>query len=288
LSNAIPIVVSARMRSARCPGKALAPLAGKPLLEHLLERVATLGGPSRVVLATSVDPENDVLEALAERLGIAVFRGDEEDVLGRYLEVAKRLHAEHVVRVTGDNPLTDLPLIESLSQRHLEADADYTYVPGDALLMGILSEVISRRALERSHREGDDRHRSELVTLYIKENPEKFRIERSELPPELYRPEYRLTVDEPEDVVLMERIFDRLYQPGRVLQTYQAIQLLDSEPALAAINARVRASGVNVRSVALDKRRASEESGATRERSEPGADAPPTRSSSRGWGPREH
>jgi spore coat polysaccharide biosynthesis protein SpsF len=277
------------MKSARCPGKAVAPLAGKPLLEHLLERVASLGGASRVVLATSVDPANDVLVDLAERLGVAVFRGDEDDVLGRYLAIAKRWNAPHVVRVTGDNPLTDLPLIETLCRRHLEADADYTYVPGDALLMGILSEVISRRALETSHREGEDRHRSELVTLYIKENPEKFRIERAELPPELYRPEYRLTVDEPEDVMLMSRIFDRLYEPGRVLHTIQAIQLLDSEPALASINARVRASGVNVRSVALDRdeRRARDNDGTPRERSEPGANAPPT-AGSRGWGPREH
>jgi spore coat polysaccharide biosynthesis protein SpsF len=206
-----------------------------------------------VVLATSVDPANDVLVDLAERLGIAAFRGDEEDVLGRYLEVARKWNAEHVVRVTGDNPLTDLPLIVSLSRRQLEAEADYTYVPGDALLMGILSEVISRRALETSHREGEDRHRSELVTLYIKENPDRFRIERAALPPELYRPEYRLTVDEPEDLALMERIFDRLYRPGRILQTIEAIRLLDSEPDLAAVNAHVQASRVNVRSVALDE-----------------------------------
>jgi len=241
------------MRSSRCPGKAIAPLAGKPLLEHLLERVSSLGGSPRVVLATSVDPANDVLVDLAAGLGVAAFRGDEDDVLGRYLEVARRWQAEHLVRVTGDNPLTDLPLIETLARRHFEADADYTYVPGDALLMGILSEVISTRALETSHREGEVKHRSELVTLYIKENPERFRIERAELPLELYRPEYRLTVDEPEDVMLMERIFDKLYRPGRVLQTIEAIRLLDSEPELASINAHIQASKVNVRSVALDE-----------------------------------
>lgn len=283
------------MRSSRCPGKAIAPLAGKPLLEHLLERVSSLGGPSRVVLATSVDPANDVLVDLAESLGVAAFRGDEDDVLGRHLEVARRWNVEHVVRVTGDNPLTDLPLIDSLSRRQLELDADYTYVPGDALLMGILSEVISRRALETSHRDGEDKHRSELVTLYIKENPERFRIERAELPLELYRPEYRLTVDEPEDVVLMERIFDRLYRPGRIFQTIEAIRLLDSKPELASINAHIQASKVNVRSVALDEtspeheQRAAESSRTLRERSEraPSETAPPTRSSSRGWGPRE-
>jgi spore coat polysaccharide biosynthesis protein SpsF len=249
----ILIVVSARMQSRRCPGKAIAPLAGKPLLSHLFERVSSLGGVERVVLATSVDPANDVLVDLAEGLGVAAFRGDEEDVLSRYVEVARRFRAEHVVRVTGDNPLTDLPLIESLARRHLDENADYTYVPGDALLMGILSEVVSRRALETSHREGEDRHRSELVTLYIKENPERFRIARAALEGDLYRPEYRLTVDEPVDLVLMERIFDRLYRPGTVLQTVEAIRLLDEEPGLSAINAHIRASSVNVRSVALDE-----------------------------------
>lgn len=246
------ILVSARMRSERCPGKAVALLAGKPLLEHLLDRLASIAGPSRVVLATSTSPENDVLVPIADRVGARVFRGDEDDVLGRYLAAARELDAEHVVRVTGDNPLTDLPLIASLVRRHLEKGSDYTYVPGDALLMGILSEVVSRRALARSHEEGEDRHRSELVTLYIKEHPERFHIEKTTLPAELYRPRLRLTVDEPDDVVLMERIFDRLYRPGNALQTIEAVRLLEAEPELAALNARVGPSGVNVRSVSLD------------------------------------
>ena len=209
------------------------------------------------MLATSVAPENDVLVELAEGLGIRTFRGDENDVLGRHLALAETFGADHLVRVTGDNPLTDVPLIESLVAAHLEADSDYTYVPGDALLMGILSEVISRQALATSHRDGEDRHRSELVTLYIKEKPDTFRILRAELPAELYRPEYRLTVDEPDDLVLMERIFDklyrdRLYRSDAVLQTIDAIRLLDEEPQLAEINAHIRHSAANFRSVALD------------------------------------
>ena len=252
------IAVSARMRSERFPGKALAPLAGKPLLTHLLERLSSLGGTSAIVLATSVAAENDVLVETAEALGIRAFRGDENDVLGRHGALVEAFGVDHVVRVTADNPLTDLPLIEALVATHLEADADYTYVPGDALLMGILSEVISRRALEISHRDGDDRHRSELVTLYIKEHPEAFRVVRAELPEKLYRPEYRLTVDEPDDLVLMERIFDKLYRSGTagtagaVLQTIEAIRLLDEEPELAEINADIRTSSANFRSVALD------------------------------------
>jgi len=240
------------MRSERCPGKVMAPLAGKPLLIHLLERLASIGGKRAIVVATSVSSENDVLVEAAETHGVKTFRGDEDDVLGRLLALCRELGAEHLVRVTGDNPLTDLPLIETLVALHLKEDSDYTYVPGDALLMGILTEVISRRALETSHRDGEDRHRSELVTLYIKENPEKFRIARAELPKELYRPHYRLTVDEPDDLVLMGRIFDRLYRSGFVLSTADAIRLLDEEPALAAINAHITHAAHNIRSVKLD------------------------------------
>jgi spore coat polysaccharide biosynthesis protein SpsF len=247
------VVVSARMASARAPGKALAPLHGRPLLEVLLARMAAARGTDGVVLATSVNPENDALQALADRMGVPVFRGDEDDVLRRHLDCARKFRAEHVVRVTGDNPLTDLETIERLVAVHRDRQADYTYVPGDALLMGILPEVIATRALEYSWTKGEPRHRSELVTLYIKENPAAFRIQTAELPEGLYRPEYRLTVDEPEDVRLMQAIFDRLDRPGHVVTTREAIELLDREPALAQINAAARHKGANIRSVELDK-----------------------------------
>lgn len=246
-------VLTARMRSSRLPGKAMAPLAGRPLLEHLMERVLSVKELHGWVLATSTAPENRVLLDLAQRMGMEAFAGDEDDVLGRHVEVARRFGADHVVRVTGDNPLTDLGLIRHLTALHLETSADYTYVPGDALLMGILSEVISRQALEVSHRDGEDRHRSELTTLYIKETSGRFRITRAELAAELYRPSYRLTVDEPEDLVLVSRIFEKLYRPGQVLETLEAIRLLDAEPGLAQVNAKVRHKAANYRSVELDK-----------------------------------
>lgn len=250
MSARVVVVVSARMASSRCPGKALAPLAGRPLLEVLLTRMQASGLP--VVLATSVNPENDALEAAAGRCGVPVFRGDEDDVLRRHVECARAHDADHVVRVTGDNPLTDLETLERLRREHLSAAADYTYVPGDALLMGILPELVSRQALERSWERGEPRHRSELVTLYIKEHPAEFRIRTAELPEGLYRADCRLTVDEAADVELMQRLFERLARPGRLLTTREAIELLDREPELARLNAHLRHKSHNLRSVALD------------------------------------
>ena len=246
------IVVSARMASSRRPGKALADLAGRPLLDVLLDRMRAVRGVSGVVLATSVRPENDALAAVAERQGVGVFRGDEDDVLRRHLDCARFLGAEHVVRVTGDNPLTDVETTEALIAQHLAEGADYTYVPGDALLMGILSEVISTEALARAWERGDARHRSELMTLYMKEHPAEFRIALGTLAAGLYRPRYRLTVDEPEDVALVQALFARLARPGHRVTTREAIALMDADPSLPAINATASHKAANLRSVALD------------------------------------
>jgi spore coat polysaccharide biosynthesis protein SpsF len=252
VSAPVLLVVSARMASSRCPGKALAPLAGRPLLEVLLERMADVRGVDKVVLATSRNPENDPLAEVARDGGFEAFRGDEDDVLRRHLDCARAFGAEHVVRVTGDNPLTDVETTESLVQLHRREGADYTYVPGDALLMGILSEVISVAALERSWERGQARHRSELMTLYVKEHPQEFAIATGSLDPALYRPEYRLTVDEPEDVRLMQELFSRLGRPGARVSTREAIELLDRHPELVRINSHLRHKTANLRSVALD------------------------------------
>jgi spore coat polysaccharide biosynthesis protein SpsF len=245
-------IVSARMASSRYPGKAMVPLAGRPLIEVLLERIAAVPVLDSVALATSSRPENEPLVRVARKLGIPVFQGDENDVLRRYVDCAHHMRADHVVRVTGDNPLTDLETIERLVAQHVELEADYTYVPGDALLMGILAEVISRAALERSWDHGDERHRSELVTLYIKEHPAEFQIQAARLPDGLYRPEYRLTVDEAEDVALVQALFERLAAPGKIVTTREAIALLDREPKLAKMNAHLGHKAPNLRSVALD------------------------------------
>jgi spore coat polysaccharide biosynthesis protein SpsF len=249
----IVAIVSARMASTRYPGKAMVRLGGQPLLQVLLERIASVPDLDSVCLATASSPDNMPLVELARHLGIPVYQGDENDVLRRHIDAAHHMRADHVVRVTGDNPLTDLETLSALVALHLESGADYTYVPGDALLMGILCEVISRPALERAWERGEAKHRSELVTLYIKEHPEEFKIRTGELPEGLYRPDYRLTVDEAEDVELMQALFERLAVPGRLVTTREAIELLDHEPKLAKLNRHLRHKAANLRSVALDE-----------------------------------
>jgi spore coat polysaccharide biosynthesis protein SpsF len=240
------------MASARCPGKALLDLLpGEPLLGVLLKRMGTSRAIDEVALATSINPENDAIAAVGRDLGLRVFRGEEDDVLKRHLDAAREFGADHVVRVTGDNPLTDVATMDGLVRLHRENHVDYTYVPGEALLMGILAEVISREALERSWTRGEPKHRSELVTLYIKEHPHEFKIAMRDLDPGLLRPGYRLTVDHPEDIRLQREVFKTLDQ-GPLVKTQDAVALLDTRPDLVAMNAHLTHKGVNFRSVELD------------------------------------
>ena len=245
-------LVTARMASARCPGKALQELLpGEPLLAILIARMRTSKVVDEVALATSVNPENDAIADLGRSLGVRVFRGAEDDVLRRHVDAAREFDADHLVRVTGDNPLTDVGTMDALVALHHERGADYTYVPGEALLMGILAEVISSEALARSWDLGEAKHRSELVTLYIKEHPAEFKIAMLDLDPALLRPGYRLTVDHPEDLRLQREIFTALGK-GILVDTRDATALLDSRPDLVAINAHLTHKGVNHRSVELD------------------------------------
>ena len=240
------------MASARCPGKALCELLpGEPLLAVLIARMRTSKTVDEVALATSVNAENDAIADLGKSLGIRVFRGEEDDVLKRHIGAAWAFDAGTLVRVTGDNPLTDVGTMDALVKLHHERNADYTYVPGEALLMGILAEVISSDALETSWNEGEPKHRLELVTLYIKEHPADFRIALLDLDPGLLRPAYRLTVDHPEDIRLQKEIF-KLLDRGPLVETRDVIALLDTRPDLVAINAHLTHKGVNHRSVELD------------------------------------
>jgi spore coat polysaccharide biosynthesis protein SpsF len=226
-------------------------LPGEPLLAVLIARMRTSRTVDEVALATSVNPENDSIADLGRSLGVRVFRGDEEDVLKRHIGAARAFEADALVRVTGDNPLTDVGTMDALVALHRERQADYTYVPGEALLMGILAEVITSSALETSWTSGEPKHRSELVTLYIKEHPADFRIAMLDLDQALLRPAYRLTVDHPEDIRLQREIF-RTLNRGALVETGDAIALLDTRPDLVAINAHLTHKGVNHRSVELD------------------------------------
>lgn len=210
------------MGSTRLPGKVLRPIAGRPLLAHVLGRLAELEYPARVVVATSTEAGNDVIESFCRDRGVACFRGSEADVLTRYRECARAYEFDQVVRLTADNPFTDVLELDRLIQLHLNAGNDYTHSFG-MMPLGVGAEIFTFAALEHSYGEGHAPNHREHVNEYIQENPALFRIGQLDVPAGKKHPELRLTVDTEEDYQRACRIAG--LATGRWLGTEEAIAL---------------------------------------------------------------
>jgi spore coat polysaccharide biosynthesis protein SpsF len=196
------IVLLARHASRRFPGKALAVLAGRTLLEHCIGRLmAASVGP--VVLATTTRADDDVLAVMAARLGARVFRGDEHDVLGRTVAAAAAYSFDRVLRATGDNPFVDvdgphraLALLAPGVDYACEAD----------LPVGAAVEAVTFAALSRAADEATDPVDREHVTTYIKRHGDRFRCVHTRAPRPLCAPDLRLTVDTPSDLAWLRSL----------------------------------------------------------------------------------
>jgi spore coat polysaccharide biosynthesis protein SpsF len=197
------------MGSTRLPGKILKPLAGKPLIDHVIDRLKRIDGVASIVVATSILPDNDLLEAHLRHKGVLCFRGSEDDVLDRYCQAARRYDFDHVVRATGDNPFVDHEEGRALVMHHVQGGFDYCCNfpdQGGLLPIGLGLEIFTRQALETCWRDGLEQHHREHVDEYIYDKPELFRTSVPPTPANKQAPALRLTVDTPEDFAKAEAL----------------------------------------------------------------------------------
>ena len=236
-------LIQARLGSSRLPGKSGLPLplgaAGDAhtVLGHVVRRARRAAAVSEVVVATTTQPLDDELAALATRLGAGVFRGSEADVLGRFAGAlaAAAGPAATVVRLTADNPAIDPALLDAAVAHHLATGADYTHTTG--LPLGTNFEIISAAALCRAHAEATQPAEREHVTPYLRRHPELFRLETLPLavPPAVAA--LRLTVDYPNDYALLSLLFAQLGPDFSLTDPAGLPALLARYPWLESINA---------------------------------------------------
>ena len=159
-------VVQARTGSTRLPGKVLADVGGMPMLEFMLRRLAPL--PWEVVVATSDRPADDEVVSVGRSCGVEVVRGPEGDVLSRFLVALDAHPAKHVVRLTGDCPLSDPRVVRAAVALHREASAAYTSnVLPRTFPKGLDCEVMSARALREAASEATAAPEREHVTPFL-------------------------------------------------------------------------------------------------------------------------
>lgn len=229
-------VIQARLNSTRLPSKALLELCGRPMISHVIDRALSINGISTVILATGIGEENNPLADIAFHCGAGIFRGSESDVLERYFKAIEEIDCDYVIRITGDNPLTDHESASLALNHARETGADHCTTSGIPLGTGV--EVIKKSALARAFREGKEPHHREHVTPYIKEHPEIFRIEKYISALKNPFDDLRLTVDTSEDFDLMTRIYNALYK-GKPIRLEEVISLFEKNPELRLINSAV-------------------------------------------------
>ncbi len=235
-------IIQARVGSTRLPGKVLQDICGKPMLWHMINRLKFSQKLDNIILAIPDSAPNDQLEGFAKRLGLACFRGSEEDVLSRYYRAAVEFGGDVIVRVTSDCPLIDPVVTDAVVREHLNSEVDYTV--SSNFPRGLDTEVFSLEALERTYKETGQDYEREHVTPYIYQHPEIFKLKSLEATGKLRRPDLRLTVDTEEDLQLIREIFKRLYREDRIFYTEEVVDLLDKYPELIAINAYISQKGL--------------------------------------------
>lgn len=226
------------MGSTRLPGKVLADLAGAPALIRLFERLRRVKGRPMIVLATSTLPNDDPIAALvATQPDIGLWRGPEQDVLKRYADASRHFDLDPIVRITADCPLMEPACIDAVLNAY-RATQGCQYA--DNLVPrtfphGLDVQAVSRAALEIADAEARDPIQREHVLPFIQSQPDRF--------PQVHvvadgpsQSALRITLDYPEDLLLIRAIYERLYpaNPGFGLQDILALR--KSEPALFEIN----------------------------------------------------
>jgi len=222
------VILQARMGSARLPGKVLAEIGGRTVLAHCIERLrATSGLP--IIVATTTLPEDHPVAREAERLRAMVVRGSETDVLGRFVQATREFSLTEVVRATADNPAVDLdaPARTLALLRRVNADC----VVERGLPHGACVEAVTAAALETADALTVDAYDREHVTPFIRRDP-RFRSLDALGPGHVRRPSLRLTVDIPDDLDHVRRVFAML--GSNALAPLQAI--IAAVDALAAVD----------------------------------------------------
>lgn len=233
----VAAIIQARMGSTRLPGKVMLELGGETVLDKVVRRTARASTLSAVVVATTTAGADDVIAAHCARHGYACFRGSEADVLSRYCGAAASVGADLVVRITSDCPLTDPELVDLHVTRMLEAfgRADFiTNMLRETYPLGLAVEVLPLDVLARMDRLSDTPELREHVTTLAYERPELFVIEQ--VLDSQDRSRMRVTLDYPEDLELLRRIFDAFADDG--FSWREAVALLEGRPELLEINQR--------------------------------------------------
>jgi spore coat polysaccharide biosynthesis protein SpsF len=225
--------IACRNQGSRLYGKPLQNLdvqKGICILENIIACLNTIDCIDEVVLGISEGASNEDFKEFAWKNNLRYVVGDEIDVLSRLVQCGRLADATDIFRITSESPFLYFEPVSDLWDHHQKENADASFM--DDIIDGCGFEIISLKALEDSHRKGNKKHRSELCTLFIRENPNIFKVLRADPPQELIRKDLRLTVDNPEDLVVCRRVYEKFQGLAPKIPVKEVVKYLDANPRL--------------------------------------------------------
>jgi N,N'-diacetyllegionaminate synthase len=228
----IGAIITARTSSNRLPNKAISKIFNQESIQVLIKRVKTIKGVSKVVLATSTEKSDDILEDIAQRNKIDFFRGSLLNVASRYYECAKKYNFDHFLRITGDAILCDPLMCEKAIDRHLDKASDVTFMQN--MPYGTAKEVISFQTIETIAKNAVIKNNTEYLEFYLN-NSKNFKIDfiKSNY---IFNKKTRLTLDFKEDLELFNKIFKHFDKDVENVKLREVLSYLQKNPMLLKIN----------------------------------------------------
>ncbi len=236
MNRKLVAVLACRNQGSRLYGKPLQNLDvknGIRIIDNIISCLQTLSFIDEIVLGISEGIENEIFCRIAEEKRIKYIIGDEIDVLSRLIEAGRFAEATDIFRVTSESPFLYFSEVEKIWKIYQQKSLDALFY--DEIIDGCGFEIISISALEYSHKYGESKHRSELCTLYIRENLDKFRVEKVIPQKKLIRKDLRLTVDNPEDLAVCRAVYGKFSSLAPRIPIEDVVIFLDENPSLKAL-----------------------------------------------------
>ena len=234
----IAAVIQARMGSKRLKGKVLKKIFNKPLLFYQIERLKKIRLVNNIIVATTKNKNDEQIIKFCNKYNIDYYRGDENNVLKRYIDCAKFYKISHIIRLTADCPFTETKLLEKMIKVHLKFNYDYTsnnitnFWPD-----GLDIEIVKLDTLLKINKLIKLNSDKEHVTTFIKNNLYLFKYKN--IIPLKNLSNLRLTVDQREDFVFINEIFKNLYKIKKNFNLDDMIKLFKNKPKLLRFNSNI-------------------------------------------------
>ena len=229
-------IIQARYSSSRLPGKVLIDMSGECSLDAIVDRLRLVKNISKIIIATSKEPSDDIIENHCKKKSYLCERGSLDDVLDRFYKISQKYNFKNILRITGDCPLIDYQTVEKIIKTHLDEGYDYYGLKG-RFPDGLDCTCFSQSALEKSYNNADLPSQREHIGQYIEKNSKEFKCGGIEIFQD-YR-NIRLTLDEKEDLNLLQTIFKRKNKFKDFFDTKEILEYVNKKK-LNNINSHIK------------------------------------------------